>query len=235
MKKKAILFLVSFIIAIGFLFGLYKLMNSTTFQVSGEIIDHKDTEKKLVALTFDDGPNENTDEILRILEEKSVRATFFLIGENIEKNASEAKKIVAAGHQLGNHSYSHTRMIFKSPGFVASEIEKTNTLIKDAGYAGEITFRPPYGKKLFVLPMYLNQHHIKTIMWNHDPLQELPPTSTSQEMSVYVSENAKPGSIILIHPWYGLENNSRDAIPNIIDRLKEKGFEFVTVHELLAE
>ena len=217
------------------LFGLYKLMNSTTFQVTGEIINHKNTEKKIVALTFDDGPNENADTILNILEEKNIKATFYLIGEQIENNKDEAKRISEAGHQIGNHSYSHSRMILKSPNFVGSEIERTNMLIRESGYDGEITFRPPYGKKLFVLPIYLKQKNIKTIMWDLDPLQSLASTATSQEITKFIVENSRPGSIILIHPWHGEKNNSREAISTIIDSLKNEGYEFVTVNDLVSE
>ena len=210
-------------------------MNSTTFQVSGEIINHKNTEKKLVALTFDDGPNENTDEILKILEEKNIKVTFYLIGEQIEENKVGATKINNAGHQIGNHSYTHSRMVFKSPQFISSEIEQTNSLIRKIGYQGEITFRPPYGKKLFILPIYLGQKDIKTIMWDVDPLQSLPATASSQEIANFVVENTNSGSIILVHPWYGKENSSREAISIIIDSLRNKGYEFVTVNDLLVK
>lgn len=235
MKKIIKVSLLSVFVIFIALVALYKLMNSTTFQVTGEIISHKDTEKKIVALTFDDGPNENTNEILSILEEKNVKATFYLIGDVIENNKNEARKISEAGHQIGNHSYTHSRMIFKSPDFMASEIEQTTSLIKEIGYGGEITFRPPYGKKLFVLPLYLRQNNIKTVMWDLDPLQSLPAAATSQEITAFVVENTKPGSIILIHPWYGKDNNSREAIPKIIDSLKNEGYEFVTVSDLLAK
>ena len=126
-------------------------------------------------------------------------------------------------------------MVFKSRQFISSEIEQTNSLIRKIGYQGEITFRPPYGKKLFILPRYLSQKNIKTVMWDLDPLQTLPPTASSQEIANFVTENTKPGSIILIHPWYGAENNSREAIPKIIDSLKNEGYEFVTVSDLLEK
>lgn len=214
--------------------GFYKFINSTNYQVAGEIISQIDTDKKIVALTFDDGPNENADEILKILDEKNVKATFYLIGEQIESNPDQIKKIVSSGHEIGNHSYTHTRMVFKSFDFIAEEIQKTNNLIRESSYSGEITFRPPYGKKLFSLPIYLSNQNIKTIMWDLDPLQTLPATASSQEISDFVISNAKSGSIILIHPWHGVKNNSRDAISLIIDGLKKNGFEFVTVNQLIS-
>lgn len=233
MKKLVVSVVLTLVFLFGVMIGLYKLMNSTTIQLAGEIVNHVDTQKKVVALTFDDGPTEHTAEILEILAEREVSATFYLIGEQLAQYPEEAQNIVTAGHQLGNHSYTHQRMVFKSPEFVAAELEKTTELLQAAGYQGEVTFRPPYGKKLVVLPFYLAKNNIKTIMWDLDPLQTLPATATSQEVSEFVVTHAQPGSIILIHPWYGEENASRDAIPLIIDSLKNEGYEFVTVNELL--
>ncbi len=215
--------------------ALYQLMNSETFQVAGEIIPRVKTDQKLVALTFDDGPNEQVGPILGVLKEKQVTGTFYVIGDNIEKNRAAAQQLVAAGHELGNHSYTHQRMIFKSNAFVAEEIEKTDALIRAAGYQGEITFRPPFGKKLFALPHYLARHHRKTITWDVEPQKFLGAQATTPEIVAYVRQQTKPGSIILLHPWYGEQNSSRDAIADIIDQLKADGYRFVTVRELLSE
>lgn len=235
MKKTTALAGLSVLLIFAFFLLLYTLMKTPRFQIAGELYSRVNTEKKLIALTFDDGPNENADEILKILDEKNVKATFYLIGDQLEKNTDAAKKISEGGHQVGNHSYSHTRMIFKSPQFVATEIEKTNQLIRASGYEGEITFRPPYGKKLLLLPLYLKQHNIKTITWDVDPLQTLPSTTTSEDISDFVIAHAQPGSIILIHPWYGETNRSREAIAQIIEGLRQEGYQFVTVSDLLAE
>ena len=133
--------------------SLWKAGNSRTFQFFGEIVPRVETSQKIVALTFDDGPTAKfTDEILQVLKEQDVRATFFLIGGELEKHADEGKKIVAAGHEIGNHSYSHVRMILVTPSFVKEEIEKTDELIRSIGYQKPTHLRPPYGKKLFALP-----------------------------------------------------------------------------------
>ncbi len=78
-----------------------------------------------------------------------------MIGRNVEKFPDLAERMVAAGHELGNHSYSHTRMVFGSYDFMRSEIERTDALIRSVGYTGPIHFRSPYGKKLLLLPLYL--------------------------------------------------------------------------------
>lgn len=214
------------------LFAAYKLMNARSFQVFGGITDKVETNKKIVALTFDDGPSENVKEILSILKQYDVKATFFLIGNEIEKYPNEAKKIVQAGHQVGNHTYSHKRMVFKSPSFIKTEIDQTDQLIKEAGYQQEIVFRPPNGKKLIGLPYYLHKIDKKTITWNLEPDTYY---DTPQEKVDYVIKNSQPGSIILMHPMYDKSGNELQAIEGIIRGLKKKGYSFVTVDELMND
>jgi chitin deacetylase len=125
-------------------FFLHRLSKSTTFQFFGEIINRVDTNQKVVALTLDDAPKEySSDEVLKILAEKNIKATFYVTGKSMEKYPEETKRIVENGHELGNHSFSHERFFFKTQSYIQDEIEKTNQLIRGAGYVGEITFRPP--------------------------------------------------------------------------------------------
>jgi len=136
--------------------GLWEIGKSRTFQFFGTITARVETEEKIVALTFDDGPTPQfTDEILGILKEQDVKATFFLVGNALEKHLKEGRMIIAAGHEIGNHSYSHQRMMLVTPSFVKEEIMNTDQLIKREGYDKLPHFRPPYGKKLFTLPYYL--------------------------------------------------------------------------------
>ena len=145
--------------------GLYLLMNARCYQLLGDLVCHGANDHKHIALTFDDAPSEHTsDAVLAVLAEKNVQATFFMIGENMARHPQAAQRIAAAGHELGNHSYSHRRFLLRSPAFIAREIEDTNALIRAAGYHGPIHFRPPYGKKLLGLPWYLARHHITTVM-----------------------------------------------------------------------
>ena len=218
------------LIVVGYIFFL--LSNSRTFQFFGGLINRVNTDKKVVALTFDDAPSSQTEEVLSILKEKEVKATFYEIGKAIEQYPTEAKSISDAGMEVGNHSYSHSRFLLKSQSFIDSEIQKTNQLIRDSGYQGEITFRPPYGKKLFGLPWYLHNHNIKTIMWDVEPDTYV---SGNVDLIVnYTLENAKPGSIILLHPFCDSCASDREAIGKIIDGLEKKGYKFVTVSELIG-
>ena len=231
-----ILAIVAIVLTTGYI--LFQVSKSRSFQFYGEIIPRVNTNKKVVALTFDDAPTKYSNEVVDILSEKGIKATFYVIGQNIEKYPNEAKYIVENGNELGNHSYSHQRFLLKSPSFVESEIQKTNDLIRKTGYNGEITFRPPYGKKLFSLPWYLHQHNIKTITWDVDPDTYLPTTDNNGEkmrfLVDYTIEHARPGSIILLHPFCEVCSNSRKATEEIIDKLQSMGYTFVTVTELLS-
>jgi len=221
------------IILIGILFLLlfstYKLMNARTFQLFGGLTNHVETKEKVVALTFDDGPTKNVDDILALLDDYDAKATFFLIGNEIEKSPEMAAEIAKKGHQLGNHTYSHNRMIFKSQSFIKTEIEDTNKLIKKAGYTGEIDFRPPNGKKLIGLPYYLKKANMDTILWNIEP--DTYYQSVEHKVN-YVKESVNPGSIILMHPMYDETGEEIRAIEGILKTLTEEGYTFITVNEL---
>lgn len=225
-----LLILLIFLLIACFLFQVSK---SRTFQFFGELISRVDTQEKIIAITFDDAPSASTtEEVLGILNEKNIKATFYATGENLEKYPVEARKIVEQGHELGNHSYSHQRFLFKSQSFVRDEIEKTNQLIRDAGYKDEITFRPPNGKKLFILPWYLLRNNIRTIMWDIEPDSYY--QGNAELIEKYTLENVKSGSIILLHPLCNGECLAdRKALPKIIDGLKAKGYYFLTIGQLL--
>jgi peptidoglycan-N-acetylglucosamine deacetylase len=229
MKKKIIYLGTATLFIILLLFAAYKLMNSRTFQLFGGLTSQVETDEKVVALTFDDGPTNKVEDILPILEKYNAKATFFLIGNEIVKNPEEAKMIAGAGHQIGNHTYSHQRMVLKSPSFIKEEVEKTNKLILEAGYEGEIDFRPPNGKKLLGLPFYLNQHNIETITWNIEPDSYY---TNSTDKKDYVKKNVKPGSIILLHPMYDKTGEELKTLEGILLALSEDGYKFITVNEL---
>lgn len=235
MKKTVIIIILSLFTFAAIGYGLLNLINARSFQFFGGLVNKVDTDEKVVALTFDDGPTEQTGKILRILEEAGIKATFFVNGNHIEQHFEEAKKIVESGHELGNHTYSHQRMIFKSPSFIEEEIEKTDELIRQAGYTGDIHFRPPNGKKLLFLPYYLSKHNRKTIMWNMEPDSYPELAADSEKIIAYVTENIEPGSIILLHVMFDNEKReSLESIKGIVSALKEKGYSFKTVSELIT-
>ncbi len=229
MKKKLLFTGLGILLIFLLLLGTYKLMNSRTYQLFGDLTSRVNTNQKVVALTFDDGPTKNVNQLIPLLGKYNAKATFFLIGKEIEKYPDGAKKIIEAGHQIGNHTYSHNRMVFKTPSYIKEEIEKTDQLIRKAGYQGEIDFRPPNGKKLVGLPYYLKKHNRDTITWNIEPDSYF--TTTSDKVS-YVKNNIKPGSIILMHPMYDGTGQELQAIEEVLQTLSNEGYTFVTVNEL---
>lgn len=226
MTKKLI---IAFILMALLFAGLFQVTKLRTFQLFGGLTYRAETEEKIIALTFDDGPTKNVDQLLPLLDEYNAKSTFFLIGNEIEKHPEEAKKLVEAGHQIGNHTYSHKRMVLKSPSFIEEEIEKTDELIRSIGYEAEIDFRPPYGKKFVCLPYYLNKTNKETIMWSLDP--ETYYISVDEKIN-YVMENIQPGSIILLHPMYDQTGGTLQVVETILRELTNEGYKFVTVDEL---
>ena len=193
-----------------------------------------ETDQKVVALTLDDGPNEKIDTILSILNHHNVKATFFPIGNLMANRLSDVKRMVRDGHEIGNHSFTHQALSFKSYETIDQEIEPTDRLIRQAGYKGVIHFRPPYGKKLFMLPLYLEQHNRKTITWNIAPEGNRMLNNDPDKLAQHVIDQARNGSIILLHPMNDGNEASLNSLDFMIRGLKEKGFKFKSVTELLA-
>lgn len=231
--KQVTVLLIVFSLIFALIFGLYHLSRSRKFQLFAPIVSHVKTDKAIVALTFDDGPTKaHSQTVLDILSEKDIKATFFVTGKQTLENMDLAKAIVTAGHELGNHSFSHKRMMLKSPAFIKKEIEETDKAIRQASYVGNIYFRPPYGKKLFVLPWYLRQEKRTTVMVDLEPDTY---ERSTEGMVDHVRNGVQNGSIILLHVMYEGNGEARAALPLIIDELTNAGYSFVTVSELLAE
>ena len=235
LSNKFFLLWVAIFVLIASLAGLWQLSKAKDFQLWGEILSHVETQQRLVALTFDDGPwsEQYTDQVLVILDNYQVKATFFLNGRGIEENPSAAAKIVMQGHEIGNHGYSHQRLVLRDWNTIKYEVDYTQTLIRNLGYQGPIHFRPPYGKKLLLLPWHLSQRQMLTVTWDVEP-EALPDVKLSTEaMIAKVNQQVAPGSIILLHVLGSKNELSRQALPAIIEGLQAQGYRLVTVSELL--
>ncbi|MBI5510724.1 MAG: polysaccharide deacetylase family protein [Deltaproteobacteria bacterium] len=221
------------VIALAIAVAGLQLSRSKTFQVFGGIHARADTSRPLVAITFDDGPNvTNTPPILAVLRRHGARATFFMTGENLARHQDIAASVAADGHEGANHSYSHRRMVFVSPGFVREEIEHTDRLLRGAGFTGDLLFRPPYAKKLLVLPYVMREMGRKTITWDveaHDT-----ETQDAAALSSNVLDNVRPGSIVLFHDGGPPKPGTIEALDKVLSVLRSRGFELVTVSQLLA-
>ncbi|MBN1811493.1 MAG: polysaccharide deacetylase family protein [Anaerolineae bacterium] len=212
--------------------GSWQLVKARSFQLFGELVARVDVGERLVALTLDDGPTVSyTGEVLDVLRAEGVPATFFVVGKALERNLDVCRAIVAEGHELGNHTYSHPHMVMQPYSTLRDEIERTDTLIRACGYEGEIHFRAPGGKQFLALPYYLARTGKTSIKWDVAPEGR---GAGADEIVERVMAEVQPGSIILLHVMYESRAETRAALPVVIRRLKEEGYRFVTVSELLA-
>lgn len=213
-------------------FGLWSVSKSLRFQIFGEVITRIETSDPIVALTFDDGPAPRyLDEVLQTLAERDVRATFFLTGHEAEQRPELVAQIAAAGHQLGNHGFSHIRMILRSAAWIEDEISRTDAALRSSGYSGPIPFRPPYGQRLVVLPWVLSQADRPVVLWDVDA-DDLWEEATPESYAAELVADAEPGSIILLHVMYQSRDTARAALPLVIDGLRARGFSITTLDEL---
>ena len=212
-------------------FGLFRISKARCFSLTGEAICRVETNEQLIALTFDDGPTpEGVGWASGVLRHYGGHGTFFLIGGAIEGEAPLVRRLLAEGHEVGNHSYSHVRMVLHASAFYDSEIERTDALLRAAGVPAPDLFRPPYGKKLIGLPRALQRHHYRMIMWN---VEDPPEARTAEDYAAAVVRQARPGSIVLMHIMYPANRVAREALPLIVRDLRAQGYRLVTVSELL--
>ena len=192
-----------------------------------EVLNRLTEEPKYVALTFDDGPRaDTTGPLLEGLAQRGVCATFFVIGQQIPGNEALLRRMAADGHQIGNHTYTHARLLDERESTVIEEIGKTQVLLQELLGEGAYWLRPPYGlidssrAALVKTPM---------IYWTLDP--EDWKLLDSQKVVQEVLGCVQPGDIILLHDFYP---TSVEAALRIVDELLEDGYTFVTVEELFA-
>lgn len=210
----------------------FRVSRTRRLQLIGRIVTHVAARDSVVALTFDDGPTPAyADGILAVLRRERARATFYVLGEDLQRNPELGRRIVADGHVLGNHTWSHPRMVGLSLGTIRREVEDTDRQIRLAGERGPIHFRAPYSQKFVLLPWYLHRTGRTNVSWNVEPDGD--PTLPAEEMVRRVMDEAHPGAIILLHPWYPSRETTRQALPGIIRGLRARGYELVTVPELL--
>ncbi|MGR3490806.1 MAG: polysaccharide deacetylase family protein [Shimia sp.] len=161
--KRLIPLLAGILIILCGLYGARAASKSTTWQSAGEIVARVETNERVVALTLDDGPSgRNTLEVSDNLGD--AQATFYLVGKDMMANPGEVAEIIVAGHEVGNHSYTHERMILRPAEEMISEIRATDAGLRGAGAEGPFTFRPPYGSKGIAVPRYLAEEGRVTVM-----------------------------------------------------------------------
>jgi peptidoglycan/xylan/chitin deacetylase (PgdA/CDA1 family) len=182
-------------------------------------------------MTFDDGPSpETTPRLLDILKQRNIKATFFMIGQNAERNPDIVKRILADGHEIGNHSWTHPQLAKLPDDRVTEEITKTQNAIKNAsGYTPKL-LRPPYGSITARQKEWIeNQFGLSVILWSVDPFDWKRPGASVIEQRILAG--ARPGAIILSHD---IHKQTVDSMPATLDALAAKGYQFVTVSQLIA-
>lgn len=241
MKKinnKSILFVVSSILSIILIFGVVNAERISDYEYekgnSQLYVNNRDA-GKCVALTFDDGPHpQYTPMILDILDKYDAKATFFVIGKNAKSYPDIVKDEVARGHEIGNHTYSHPDLKKISADEFLMEIQKTSDIIYDITGKTPILFRPPGG--------YINNDIVKEVLscdsktvlwsWRQDTKDWACPGVDCIVSGVL--DNLKDGDIILFHDYNSGKSPTPKALEQILEKLTEKGYRFVTVSELMS-
>jgi peptidoglycan/xylan/chitin deacetylase (PgdA/CDA1 family) len=233
MRKKLglALVLLGLLVAAGVI--AFQASRSRTWQAFGEIVPRVETDEPIVALTFDDGPTDATDEVLAHLAAANAKATFFLTGREMADRPDLAAKIAGAGHEIGNHSWSHQRMVLKSPAWMRDELDRTDERIRAAGYAGPIAVRAPFCKKGLALPWIFARTGRVHVTFDVEPDSYADVAASAEGIASHVRERVRPGSIILLHVMYPSRRTSMDAVPIVLGDLREAGLRPVTVSELL--
>lgn len=199
-------------------------------------------DEKVVALTYDDGPNPlHTKALLELLAQRGVKATFFLKGRNVEAFPDTVRAVLQAGHEIGNHSYSHAPMFSLSRSAMQAEVSRTGALIAAATGSPPALFRPPYGAQGPGLKRALAALGMPSILFG--PVGFDWEVTDPQRIADSVLDGIKPGAIILLHDGDGDVDDPRTqasraptvaATGIIIDALSAQGYRFATVGELLA-
>ena len=199
----------------------------------GPTLGKIESDRKVVALTFDDGPNPDaTPLILDTLRQKGVRATFFILGSHAERWPELVRRISHEGHQIGNHGYFHRKLQFKSPFYVSRDIRLGIRAIKRAGAPAPRYFRAPHGFRSPWTTPIASSYGERTVGWSLGVWDSDRPGV--DEIVKRTLEGVSPGSIVLLHDGDGYNPDgdrmqTAAALPLIIDRLKEQGYEFATL------
>lgn len=199
-------------------------INKTNYEYDVVINRKIDKSKKMIALTFDDGPNYNTSKVIDVLNKYDIKATFFVLGSRAINNKNILKKMADSGMEIGNHTYNHLLLTKYDENKIRSEIEDTSEVIYSATKKRPKLLRPSYGsvnnkiKKVANMPIII--WDIDTLDWKYH---------NSKRITSRVVNKVRDGDIILMHDIYSASFN---ALSNIIPILQDNGYEFVTIDEL---
>lgn len=191
--------------------------------------------RKSIALTFDDGPSESTPDLLEYLEREGVTATFFECGMHVKRLPHVAGQVAAAGHEIGNHTYSHPKLPFKTREFIDQEFSEAQRVIQEETGVTPTLLRAPYGFRWVGLREVQEKLLLLGVMWTVIGFDWRWPT---ERISEYVLRNTSPGGIICLHDGRGVTvrpdiTHTLRAVKEIVPQLKDQGYRFETVTALL--
>ena len=194
---------------------------------------------KQLALTYDDGPNDpHTQHLLDVLARHQVHATFFLIGRYVQQRPDMVRELIKAGHVVGNHTFTHPLLIFKSAREVRSQLESCNRALTDAVGEHSNLFRPPFGGRRPAVLRMARQMGLEPIMWNVTGYDWN--ATSAEQIERKVTRQVRGGDVILLHDGghrdFGADRSyTITATDRLISRYKSEGYEFVTIPEMLRE
>jgi peptidoglycan/xylan/chitin deacetylase (PgdA/CDA1 family) len=188
---------------------------------------------RVVALSYDDGPSPaNTPELLEILATKQAHATFFVVGSRVERHPELVERIAAAGHELGNHSFSHKNPLELDDDELRDELERGADAITQAGGHASL-FRPPFGKRPRAAARLCAALGFVTVLWSIDSGDTR--SVSSRRIAREVIQHVQPGDIVLMHDGGARRQQTLDATRQILDELTDRGYRFVKVSDLLPK
>jgi peptidoglycan/xylan/chitin deacetylase (PgdA/CDA1 family) len=189
------------------------------------------SDQPIVAMTFDDGPHpQNTPRLLDMLRARNIKATFYVIGRSVDNYPQIVRRIVAEGHEIGNHTYTHRNLTKLGDSEVRNELVRTRDAIAKASGVQPRTMRPPYGALLQRQRGLIHEDFgYPTVLWSVDPRDWQRPGPSV--VTSRILTNSHNGAIILAHD---LHSPTVDAMPSTLDGLLRKGFRFVTVSQMIA-
>jgi len=209
-------------------------MDKRFFENTGDIVWNVKTSKKVMALTFDDGPHpQYTGQILDILKKYNAKATFFIVGENVEKNKKLLIRELEEGHELGNHTYSHPNSFTTSLSKLKEEVLRTDRAIYNATGTHPKHFRSPGGafdSEIVAMSKQFNYDFVLWTWWEDTKDWSRPGVNKIVNRVLSCPQN---GDIVLFHDYVIGKSQTPQALEIVIPKLKEMGFEFVTVSKLL--
>ena len=179
-----------------------------------------------IYLTFDDGPDENiTPRLLELLSKHKIKATFFMVGQKAERYPEIVLQIHKNGHAIGNHSYTHPHLIFKSKESIEEEIKRTDEAVFEITGKRPTLFRPPHGQFGFAVLSILKSTNHRMVLWSASSQDYKVKTST-EKIQARMKKYVRPGKIVLMHDGHLQSQHMLEALKNSLDRFKEKNLKF---------